>query len=202
MKTNIGKRFLRLFDKHFTKHHKHYKLFNRNNIKISYSCMQNMASIIQKHNTNLLKDPVASTAKECSCRQNFSCPLAEKCLSECLVYHAQVDRSDINQTTNYYDTCKKNFKERYNNNIASFRNKSKEKSTELSKYIWELKNSIMNYDLKWSIAYKAHPYTGGTRKYDLCLTEKPAIMKADPESLLNTRDKFVSKCTLRFFKKK
>ena len=29
--------------------------------------MQNMANIIQKHNTNLLKDPVASTAKECSC---------------------------------------------------------------------------------------------------------------------------------------
>ena len=45
-------------------------------------------------------------------------------------------------------------------------------------------------------------------KFDLCLTEKPAIMKADPESLLNTRDEFVSKCrhmnkfTLRFFKKK
>ena len=71
--------------------------------------MQNMANIIQKHNTNLLKDPVASTAKECSCRQKFSCPLAEKCLSECLVYHTQVDRSDINQTTNYYDTCKKKF---------------------------------------------------------------------------------------------
>ena len=69
--------------------------------------MQNMASIIQKHNTNLLKDPVASTAKECSCRQNFSCPLAEKCLSECLVYHAQVDRSDINQAKSYYGTCEK-----------------------------------------------------------------------------------------------
>ena len=58
--------------------------------------MQNMASIIQKHNTNLLRDPVASTAKECSCRQKSNCPLAEKCLLECLVYHAQVDMSDIN----------------------------------------------------------------------------------------------------------
>ena len=59
--------------------------------------MQNMASVIQYHNTNLLKDLVASTTKECSCRQKSNCPLAEKCLSECLVYHAQVDRSDINQ---------------------------------------------------------------------------------------------------------
>ena len=66
-------------------------------------------------------------------------PLAEKCLTECLVYHAQVDRSDINQTKSYYCTCEKNFKERYNNHTTSFRNKSKDKRTELSKYIWKLK---------------------------------------------------------------
>ena len=132
--TNIGKIFLQLLDKHFPKHdHKYYKLFNRNNAKISYSCMQNMACVIQNHNTNLLKDPVASTEKECSCRQKPNCPVAEKCLSECLVYHAQVDRTDINQTKNYYGTCKKKLKERYNNHTSSFRNKTKEKNTELSK---------------------------------------------------------------------
>ena len=104
--------------------------------------------------------------------------------------------------------AKKKFKERYNNHTATFRNKSKEKNTELSKYIWELKNCNLNYDLKWSIACKAHPYTGGTRKYDLCSTGKLSIMKADPESLLSTRDEFVSKFrhmnkfTLRFLKKK
>ena len=101
--------------------------------------MQNMASIMQKLNTNLLKDPVASKAKECGCRQRSIWPLAEKCLTECLVYHAQVDRSDINQTKSYYGTCEKNFKERYNNHTTSFRNKSKDKRTELSKYIWKLK---------------------------------------------------------------
>ena len=69
--------------------------------------MQNMASVIQNHNTNLLKDPAATTANECTCRQKSNCPLAEKCLSECLVYHTQVDRSDINQTKNYYGTCKR-----------------------------------------------------------------------------------------------
>ena len=104
--------------------------------------------------------------------------------------------------------AKKNFKERYNNHTATFRNRSKEKSTELSKYIWELKNCNLNYGLKWSIACKVHPYTGGTRKCDLCLTEKLTIMKADLKSLLNMRDEFVSKCrhmnkfTLRFSKKK
>ena len=48
--------------------------------------------------------------------------------------------------------AKKKVKGRYNNHTASFRNKSKEKSTELSRYIWELKNSSINYDLKGSIA--------------------------------------------------
>ena len=55
---------------------------------------------------------------------------------------------DINQIKNYYGNCEKNFKERYNNHTASFRNKSKEESTELSKYICELKNNSINYDLK------------------------------------------------------
>ena len=59
--------------------------------------------------------------------------------------------------------------------------KNKEKSTELSKYIWELQINSINYDLKWSIACKAHPHTSGTRKNGVCLTEKLAIMKADPE---------------------
>ena len=62
-----------------------------------------------------------------------------------------------NQAKNYYGTCEKKFKERYSNHTVSFRDKSKEKSTELSKYIWELKNSSINYDLNWSIAYKSHP---------------------------------------------
>ena len=118
------------------------------------------------------------------------------------------DGSDRNQTKSYYGTCKKNFKEHYNNHTASFRNKTKEQSTELGKYIWELKNSNINYNLKWSIACKAHPYTADTRKCDLCLTEKLTIMKADLELLLNMCDEFVSKCRymnkfiLRFFKKK
>ena len=170
--------------------------------------MQNMASVIENHNTNLLKDPVASTAKEYSSRQKPNYPLAEKWLSEPLVYHAQVHRSDINQTKSYQGTWEKFFKERYNNHVPSFRNKTKEKGTKFLKYIWNLKNCSINYDLKLSIAWKAHPYLGGTKKCNLCLTEILTIMKANPESVLNTHDEFVSKCrninkfTLRFFRRK
>ena len=107
VQTNIGKLFLRLLEKHFLKHDKYYKLFKRNNIKISYSCIQNMVSVTQNINTNILKDPAAPTGKECSCQQKSNCSLAEKYLTECLVYYAQVDTSDINEIKNYYGTCKK-----------------------------------------------------------------------------------------------
>ena len=54
--------------------------------------MKNMANVIQNLNTNLLEDPVVPTGKECICQERSNCPLAEKCLSERLLYHAQVDR--------------------------------------------------------------------------------------------------------------
>ena len=44
VKTNFGGIFLRLTDKRFPQYYKYRKLFNRNNIKISYSCMSNMAN--------------------------------------------------------------------------------------------------------------------------------------------------------------
>ena len=60
--------------------------------------MQNMVQgVIQNHDNNLLKDPAALTANEFSYRQKSNCPIAEKCLLVCLVYHAYVDRSDISQ---------------------------------------------------------------------------------------------------------
>ena len=47
--TKIGKTFLRLTEKHFPPHHKLHKPFNQNNVKISYSCIQNAKSINSKH---------------------------------------------------------------------------------------------------------------------------------------------------------
>ena len=109
------------------------------------------------------------------------------------MYKSSVDRLDTNEIKHYCGTCGKNFKERYNNHTSSFSNKNKEKSTELSKYNWELKNNNIQHNLKWRIASRVHSYVCGSRKCDLCLTEKLTIIKADPESILNTRDELVSK---------
>ena len=84
-----------------------------------------MASVIQNHNTSLLKDPTPTDIKECSCLQKTECPLDKKCLSGYLVNNALVYQLDTNKTKHYYETCEKNFKEHYNNHNASFRNKNK-----------------------------------------------------------------------------
>ena len=41
-------------DKHFSKDHKLRKIFNRDTIKISYSCMNNTKQIIDNHNKQIL----------------------------------------------------------------------------------------------------------------------------------------------------
>ena len=63
------------------------------------------------------------------------------------------DRLDTNKAKYCYGTCEKNFKERYNNPKASFRNKNKEKITELSKYMWEFKDNNIQHNLKSRIPF-------------------------------------------------
>ena len=46
VKTNVGKLFMKLIDKHFSRHHKFHKFFNRNNVKLGYSCMRNIKNVI------------------------------------------------------------------------------------------------------------------------------------------------------------
>ena len=42
---NISKYFLLLIEKHFPNNHKYHKIFNKNNVKMSYNCMANIKSI-------------------------------------------------------------------------------------------------------------------------------------------------------------
>ena len=71
---------MKLVDKHFPHHHKFNKIFNRNTIKVSYSCMDNMESMIHKHNAKILNPLPENTGNMCSCREKYSCPLNGNCL--------------------------------------------------------------------------------------------------------------------------
>ena len=53
---NLGKEFLKLVDKHFPDSHFYNKIFNRKTVKISYSCMSNVKSLIQSHNKTVISN--------------------------------------------------------------------------------------------------------------------------------------------------
>ena len=52
---NVGKKFFNLVDRHFPAGSKLRKIFNRNTIKISYSYVRNIRSVIKHRNTSVLK---------------------------------------------------------------------------------------------------------------------------------------------------
>ena len=90
--TNEARQCPLLVDKHFPKHHRYHKLFNRNNVKCSYSCMNNIASIISSHNAKVLAPAPEHVSRihVCNCKQPQNCPLNGHCLTECVVYKAWV----------------------------------------------------------------------------------------------------------------
>ena len=71
--TNIGKHFLSLINKHFPRTNKLHKIFNRNNIKVSYSCTENIARIIKSHNKKLTT-PKETNDLPCNCRNKKQLP--------------------------------------------------------------------------------------------------------------------------------
>ena len=88
VRTNIAGTFLRLIDKHFPKGSKMNKIFNRFNVKVSYSCLPNMAHIISGHNKRQLC--VQEPDKPCNCRRKDQCPLNGACQATSIVYAAEV----------------------------------------------------------------------------------------------------------------
>ena len=82
----------------------------------------------------------------------------------------------------------------FNQHKVTFRHRKYTNSTELSKYIWQLKDNSVNFNIKWSIIARARPYNNTTKRCDLCLTEKLMIIKSNSNNLLNKRSKLISKC--------
>ena len=197
VKTNVAKEFLSLIKKHFTSSHKLSKIFNLKTLKVSYCCMPSIKSIISSHNSSILKksSPDPEPSRECNCQVRGNCPLNGHCLQSNIIYQAQVNSE--NSVKNYIGLCEGSFKLRFSNHKKSFNHRKYSHETELSKYIWQLKDNGTDYSLSWSILSRSKPYQGGGNPCDLCLTEKLLINKADSSHLLNKRDELISKCRHR-----
>ena len=86
VKTNIGRIFIKLISKHFPPNHKFVKIFNKNTIKLSYSCMPNIRSKINGHNKKILQPKPAEPQKLCNCLVKEDCPLNGLCLTSSILY--------------------------------------------------------------------------------------------------------------------
>ena len=150
VKTNLG----------FPKDHPLRKIFNRHTLKLSYSCMPNMKAVISSHNKNMLAQYGATAAssqqpRTRNCRNKPECPLQGNCMQENVVYQATVATET---TMESYAGLASNFKERYRNHQTSFRHSNKRNETELSKYIWDLKDQKKSFRVKWRVLKTCHPY--------------------------------------------
>jgi hypothetical protein len=192
VKTHIGRRFLNLVKKHFTKHNPLTKIFNVHSMRYSYCCMRNLDAVIKSHNRTILKAkeeaiPACNCAGQCMLRdQTYSCRTKN------VVYKATVISEQACKS--YIGLASTTFKQRYANHKSSFKYASKRNATALSQYIWEMKEKNIDYEISWEILKRVRPKKSGERKCLLCASEATTILFASDKCLLNKRREIVSSC--------
>ena len=131
-------------------------------------------------------NPVSNTKYGCDCRSKESCPLK-------IVYRADVNNVTNDEKKFYLGVTETRFKERFRNHTRDFKHPKDRNSTELSKYIWELKDANISPVTEWSIVTKVLSKT--IKFCKLCLSEKFYIIKSlnDP-NILNKNSELDNTC--------
>ena len=146
-----------------------------------------MSSIISSHNKRLLRPK--TTEYGCNCRTRETCPLQNQCLTPNLIYRADVENNANRGTKIYFGLAEKSFKAWFANH-----NKKTMKNTELSKYIWSLKEDQTTFRIRWSLVEKVYSRTK-INFCPLCSAEKlHLIQNFNDNRLLNKRNEFISGC--------
>ena len=119
-----------------------------------------------------------------------------ECRANAIVYKATVTTDD-GDTMDYLGSTENEFKVRHANHKSSFKNQHLRSATRLSQYIWKLKEEGKPSEIKWKLQYQSRPYKCGTRKCDLCISEKLEILRSEPSRTLNRRSEIANKCKHR-----
>ena len=78
VKTNVGRKYLELVRKHFSKKNPLHKILNKNSMKVSYRCMPNVDTIISSHNKAVLSKEKIEDRLECNHRNKAECPIKQE----------------------------------------------------------------------------------------------------------------------------
>ena len=167
--------------------------------------MNNTKQIIDNHNKRILTASIQTDGtaaatinnKTCNCRQKNACPPDRNFLQPTVIYQATVARKDNSTTETYIELVENDFKTRYRNHTASFRDAKHRNSTELSKHIWTLKDNNIEHFISWRILSSHSPYNSSSKRCNLCIKEKFLIICRPELSTLNKRNELVSSCRHR-----
>ena len=195
VETNVAKTLLSLVSQHFTRNHPYHKIFNRTNVKVSYSCLDNIGKMVKKHNSAIMRE-ADPNERMCNCPRNTrdNCPLDGQCYIKNVVYNVEVSTNNSNPSKDYIGISKPPFKKRLAVHKKSFEDREYDTSG-LSDYIWEHKDKGVNYNIKWTLLRQTAGYNSVTKSRSLCLTKKLFIAQyKDKEKLINKRNELVSKC--------
>ena len=182
-----------MVEKHFTPYHIFYKIFNKNTLKLSYSCLPNIKAILNSHNRKIIDGEPEPEAKTCNCRRANECPLNGNCLVKNVIYKAEVATTE-NSSENkiYIGSTSRKFKRRFDEHKSSFNNSNK--SSKLAKHIRKLKKNETKHNIKWKVINKSAQTTPNIKFCVLCNLERIEIDRARGRNLLNTRNELVTQC--------
>ena len=149
------------------------------------------------HNSQLLKGDDDNTIEaKCNCLRNRKddCPLPGECTVKGVIYEADVTTQD--SVMKYTGSTGNTFKRRWYGHMESFRKRNKRNSTELSRYVWSLKDLNIPYKIKWGIVWRTKTKSKPTAKglCVLCNMERITIANANRTTSLNKRSELVGKC--------
>ena len=194
---NLGKEFFTLLKRNFPSGNPLYKIFNKDCVKLSYSCMPNINSIINKSNRAKLNKEKNKVIAKCNCRDKVTCPLEGKCKQECVVDKVEVysDPGDDRNKKIYFGSTQGELKTRYYNHRTSFSHEKYKHNTTLSSYVWEVKHKNgIDPILKWEVIKKCRKYRAGDKDCLLCNEEKLAIASCKSRNMLNQRLEVLNSC--------
>ena len=194
--TNVARDFLELVDKHFPPGHILHSICNRSTLKVSYRSLPNMASVIAKHNSKILKSSANVQPKpraSCNCQNKQECPVPGQCNQDGAIYQASVTSAGGGVET--YIGLAKNFKRRYPKHKKTMLDETAPGGTCLSKFYWKEKNAGRDPKVTWKFLERNVPiYNPVTSKCRLCIREKFNIVLRPSWATLNSRQEIFSHC--------
>ena len=161
--------------------------------------MDNMQRIIKRHNNKIIKKSRNNNNLNnvtCNCKSTTPCPLQNKCMSDNIVYKAEISTlENPTQRKHYIGMSSTAFKMRLANHKSSFNNIRYRHVTSLSNFYWELVENNLTPTVKWSIIRRAQTCRSLDSPCNLCLQEKIAIICfPDKKNLLNKREEMTVRC--------